>query len=253
MERQVQLAKSILENAGYVVTKKIDEAEESQEYTIEFIAVDEVSDQDLSSRVADVINKAGATNKGVRKIAGKYQASFICSLTIAKGVEIMIENIGFFQRWIKRIDKSFQESAGQKLKFEDLAQYSYQFRKSWKSAPNSTYSDDLLELAEKYNCLQIKYNDGYNNTKFICKDESDYQKLKDALSQNKILKDFISLSEIREMDWDVLASKVDRVYVDRYSGGYTVRIPKQKVNQLKIIRLTKEGILKSYNKGRYLQ
>lgn len=125
---------------------------------------------------------------------------------------------------------TLSEAREQKLNYEDLVQYPYKFMKQWKGAPNTTYADDLLELAEKYNCLQIKYNNGYNNTCFICKDKSDYQSLKAALKQNNILSNFISLSEIKDMDWDSLISKLQGrgVYVDRYIGGYTVIIPKQK-------------------------
>lgn len=142
---------------------------------------------------------------------------------------------------------TLKESTGKRLKFEDLVKYPYRFSKQWKGAPNSTYGDDLLELAEKYNCLQIKYNNGYNNTEFICRDKSDYENLKDALSQDKTLSNFISLSEIKDMDWDALVGKLQGrgVYVDRYIGGYTVIIPKQR----KVKESTEEDLLSKVKKS----
>lgn len=115
-----------------------------------------------------------------------------------------------------------------KLSLSDLLQYSYQFQLVWKGAVNSSYSDDFLELAESHNCIRIECQPYRYYKRYICKDKADYENLKEALSNNSILSSFMELSPLVETDWEEVCSKLPYLYVDMYSGGYAVKIPRKR-------------------------
>lgn len=118
-----------------------------------------------------------------------------------------------------------------KLTLADLVQYSYQFHLVWRSRVNPTYADDFLELAESHNCIRINALNYSVYNRYICKDKADYETLKEALSNNSILSSFMELSPLIEIDWEELCSKLPYLYVDMYSGGYTVKIPRKRTKK----------------------
>lgn len=131
--------------------------------------------------------------------------------------------------------KEVQEEASKinRLTFSDIAEYPYGFTTSWKAAPNPTFYDDFIELAEEHNCIHMYGPRGAGIDSrpvkfFICKSKSDYDMLKTALDDSKYIKNFIAMNTILSNRWDEIASVTDSIYVDRYSGGYKVKIPKTK-------------------------
>lgn len=113
-----------------------------------------------------------------------------------------------------------------KLTLSDLESYPYKFSRLWRGAPNSTYMDDFLALAEEHNCIWLR-NDSYRMNFFACKSKLDYESLKAALKEDKILSSFIYLGPLDNIDWDDITSKVSSIYVDRYEGGYSVKFPRR--------------------------
>lgn len=132
-------------------------------------------------------------------------------------------------------DSNLTESSGgvNKLTLDDLMSYPYMFTKVWRGAANSTFGDDFLELAETHNCIQLYGPTGsgvnmHPHRFFICKDKAAYASLKDALSAHKVLNNFLTVTPLREIKWDEIVSVTDKMYVDRYAGGYTVKFPKKR-------------------------
>lgn len=149
----------------------------------------------------------------------------------------------FNSPWDDRKEKYYKElgfkevqeesSKSNRLTFSDIREYSYGFTTAWKGSPNPTFHDDFIELAEEYNCIHMQGPRGAGIDSrpvkfFICKSKDDYDDLKSALSETKYIKDFISMNAILPNKWDEIASVTDSIYVDMYSGGYRVKIPKTK-------------------------
>ena len=117
-----------------------------------------------------------------------------------------------------------------KLTIDDLRKYPYKFYETWKSTYNPTYSDDFLNLAEKYNCIKISNPLGprggdiglYYGNWFICKNKEDYESLKTALEESD-LNIFIKLSPLTNVDWKLVIDKLDRLTINRYINPYTIK------------------------------
>ena len=144
--------------------------------------------------------------------------------------------------------------------WKDLYSYKYQFKLINRSEPNSTFADDALRHAEKCGCVKIYYPLALSTRQlrfiFICKSESDYNRFKEQLSENKILRNLYSVSNLTEFNVTevednlkkILKQEQDRIalnapvkrrgrpnnrtykepsvaiYVDDYSKG-SIRIP----------------------------
>lgn len=144
--------------------------------------------------------------------------------------------------------------------WKDLYSYKYQFKLINRSEPNSTFADDALRHAEECGCIKIYYPLALPTRQlrflFICKNKSDYDRFKEQLSDNKILKNLYSVSNLtefnitevednlkkilkQEQDRMALNSPVKRrgrpsnrtykepsvaIYVDDYSKG-SIRVP----------------------------
>lgn len=117
-----------------------------------------------------------------------------------------------------------------KLTIDDLSKYPYKFYETWKSPYNPTYSDDFLNLAEKYNCIKISNPLGprggdiglYYGNWFICKNKEDYESLKTALEESD-LNIFIKLSPLTSVDWKLVTDKLDHLTINRYINPYTIK------------------------------